>query len=109
MLDDNNKMWSPNNAEGHYGGYYSMSGALAHSVNVAAVRMVMEAGIAPVISLAQINGFNSVIPKVPSIALGSMNGSLEEMVTLYSTFARKGQVKDPFFLTKIEKAKVFHL
>ena len=102
MLDDNNKMWSPNNAEGHYGGYYSMSGALAHSVNVAAVRMVMEAGIAPVISLAQINGFNSVIPKVPSIALGSMNGSLEEMVTLYSTFARKGQVKDPFFLTKIE-------
>ncbi len=104
MLDDNNKMWSPNNAEGRYGGYYSMSGALAHSVNVAAVRMVMEAGIAPVISLAQKNGFNSVIPKVPSIALGAMNGSLEEMVTLYSTFARKGQVKEPFFLTKIETA-----
>jgi len=104
MLDDNNQMWTPNNAEGHYGGYYSMSGALAHSVNVAAVRMVMEAGIAPVISLAQKNGFNSVIPKVPSIALGSMNGSLEEMVTLYSTFARKGQVKEPFFLTKIETA-----
>ncbi len=104
MLNDNNKIWSPNNAEGHYGGYYSMAGALAHSVNVAAVRMIMEAGVAPVISLAQINGFNSVIPKVPSIALGSMNGSLEEMVTLYSTFARKGQVKEPFFLTKIEDA-----
>ncbi|HHB79250.1 MAG TPA: penicillin-binding protein [Saprospiraceae bacterium] len=104
MLDENNKYWTPNNAEGHYGGYYSMSGALAHSVNVAAVRMVMEAGIAPVISLAQINGFQSTIPKVPSIALGSMNGSLEEMVTLYSTFARKGQVKEPFFLTKIETA-----
>jgi len=104
MLDDNNKMWTPNNAEGHYGGYYSMGGALAHSVNVAAVRMVMEAGIAPVISLAHTNGFNSVIPKVPSIALGSMNGSLEEMVTLYATFARKGQVKKPFFLTKIETA-----
>ena len=104
MLDDHNKRWSPNNAEGHYGGYYSMSGALAHSVNVAAVRMVMEAGIAPVISLAQTNGFNSVIPKVPSIALGSMNGSLEEMVTLYATFAHKGLVKEPFFLTKIETA-----
>lgn len=102
MLDDDNKYWTPNNAEGHYGGYYSMGGALAHSVNVAAVRMVMEAGIAPVISLAQINGFNSIIPKVPSIALGSMSGSLEEMVSVYSTFARKGQVKEPYYLTRIE-------
>ena len=104
MLDDKNQRWAPNNAEGHYGGYYSMSGALAHSVNVAAVRMVMEAGIAPVISLAQKNGFQSIIPKVPSIALGSMNGSLKEMVTLYSTFAHNGQVKPPFFMTKIETA-----
>lgn len=103
-IPDENGYWTPNNAEGKYGGYYSMSGALAHSVNVAAVRMVMEAGIAPVISLAQINGFKSVIPKVPSIALGSMSGSLEEMVSLYATFARKGQVKDPFYLTRIETA-----
>ena len=102
---DDDKLWTPNNAEGHYGGYYSMSGALAHSVNVAAVRMVQEAGIAPVISLAHTNGFKSVIPKVPSIALGSMDGSLEDLVTLYSTFARKGQVKAPFYLTRIETAE----
>lgn len=103
-IRDEDKYWTPNNAEGHYGGYYSMSGALAHSVNVAAVRMVMEAGIAPVISLAQMNGFKSVIPKVPSIALGSMNGSLEEMVTMYTTMAGRGQVKEPFYLTRIETA-----
>src|SRR5690606_4952851 len=41
--------WSPGNYNEEYGGLYSMSGALKHSVNVAAVHTIFETGINNVI------------------------------------------------------------
>ncbi len=103
-IQDDDKWWTPANAEQHYGGYYSMAGALTHSVNVAAARMILQTGIAPVARLARRAGFQSDIPRVPSIALGSLSGSLEEMCTVYTSFARQGETIHPFYLSRIETA-----
>ena len=44
--------WTPQNADGEYGGYYSMEGGIRGSVNSVAVNLIMRAGVDSVIDLA---------------------------------------------------------
>ena len=97
--------WSPANADGAYGGKYSMKGALANSVNTVSVQVLMRAGMNHVISTAHKMGVESSIPAVPSIALGVANISLLEMVKAYCTFANGGTRVEPVYITSIEDAK----
>ncbi len=94
--------WQPQNADGVYGGVYSMAGGLRNSVNSVAVNLIMQTGIDPVRELAKEMGIVSEIPKVPAIALGATDASLYEMVQVYSTFANRGVRKKPIYLTRIE-------
>jgi len=91
--------WKPQNADGVYGGVYSMAGGLRN------VNLIMQTGIEPVRKLAQEMGIKSEIPKVPAIALGAADASLYEMVQVYSTFANRGIRKKPIYLTRIETAE----
>lgn len=94
--------WQPQNADGVYGGVYSMAGGLINSVNSVAVNLIMQTGVDPVRELAHQMGIKSEIPKVPAIALGATDASLYEMVQVYSTFANRGVRKKPIYLTRIE-------
>ncbi len=94
--------WQPQNADGVYGGVYSMAGGLRNSVNSVAVNLIMQTGVDPVRELAHEMGIKSEIPKVPAIALGATDASLYEMVQVYSTFANRGIRKKPIYLTRIE-------
>ena len=94
--------WSPRNADGIYGGVYSMQGGLTGSVNTISVSLIMQMGIDSVIQLAQEMGFSNEIPKGPAIALGAVDGSLYDMVQIYGTFANRGVKPEPYYLTRIE-------
>lgn len=94
--------WSPSNSDGNYEGYYSLKGGLAHSVNTITAEIIIETGVDPVISLAKKMGITSKIPRVPSIALGSAEISLLEMLNAYTTFLRDGRPKKSIGLLKIE-------
>ncbi|GAB4413504.1 MAG: transglycosylase domain-containing protein [Bacteroidia bacterium] len=96
--------WSPQNADGEFGGEYSMRGALAHSVNVATVNLLMELGPERVVALAHALGVESDLPPVPSLALGSGVVSLREMVQVYAAFANGGSRVEPVYLLRIEDA-----
>lgn len=98
---DNDETWVPRNSDGEYDLKYSMKGALMNSVNTISVKLLKRAGIDPIISLAKSMGIESEIPKVPSIALGTNNASLYEMVTTYCTFANNGEPIEPVYLTSI--------
>jgi len=93
--------WSPENADNRYGGYYSMQGAITHSINTIAPQVLMETGIENVITLADSMGVKSELPAVPSIALGSADISLLEMTTAYCAFPNKGIIPEPRFLLKV--------
>lgn len=97
--------WSPSNADGHYEGYYSMAGALARSVNTASVRYLMQAGFEPVASLAGNAGIGGPFPRVPSLALGTMEVSLLELTAAYAVFAGVGVPVAPQWLLRIEDAE----
>lgn len=95
--------WLPQNADGKYGGSYSMPGALTYSVNTISVKLIMEAGVQNVVNLAREMGITeSEIPTEPSIVLGSAGISLYEMVTAFSVFASRGQKVRPSAISRIE-------
>jgi len=105
--------WSPANASGDYGGVYSVKGGLVHSVNTISVQLLMEGGIDSTVALAGRMGLEDNYPRVPSLALGTMNASVREMAEAYSTFANKGIHRQGQVLYKIENQQgeileVFH-
>ncbi len=97
--------WEPQNSDGVYGGMLSMMGGLTNSVNTITVDMIMKTGIPEVVEMAKSLGIESEIPEYPSIALGTANISLFEMIQVYATFANKGIHSKPKYLLKIEDAK----
>lgn len=96
--------YEPRNADGEYGGIYSMRGALAHSVNVVAVALLDELGIDKVQNLAKEMGITSKMPRELGIALGSADISLFEMVQAFSAFPNRGLATELFYLTRVETA-----
>ncbi len=115
--DDKNfglpEAWSPSNAEGTFsGGMYNLYQALAYSKNSISVKLVMLLGsVEPIRGLLTRMGIDSsarrsdgslVIPRWPSIVLGSAELSVMEMTGAYTTFANNGTYIKPFFVYKIE-------
>ena len=94
--------WTPRNADRNYGGYYSLQGALTHSVNTVSAQLIMETGIKDVIRLAEKMGFNGDLPEVPSLALGTGTVSLYELVQAYSVFINEGYRVYPVYIRRIE-------
>lgn len=101
----NYENWSPRNADGIYGGAYSMAGGLMGSVNAISVNLIMRMGIDSVVDLAHQMGFTGYIPKKPAIALGAVDGSLYDLVKVYGTFANRGVRPEPYYLTRIETSQ----
>ena len=97
--------WTPQNSNGKYGGYYSVKGALANSMNTISVKLLMQAGIDSTIDLANKMGINSYLPPVPSMALGTGEVSLYEMVKAYGVFMNRGQKIEPRIIRRIEDSE----
>ena len=102
MKYGNMKPWSPKNSSGNYGGFETLKSALANSRNTITARLMNEIGPQPVINLASSLGVEQDIPAVPSIALGTPDLSVYEMVAAYSTFANQGVYTKPVMVTRIE-------
>jgi penicillin-binding protein 1A len=94
--------WTPRNADRSYGGYYSLQGALVNSVNTVSAGLIMETGIDSVIAMAHRGGITSPLPAVPSLALGTGEVSLFEMVRFYQAVANHGLSREPVLITSIE-------
>ena len=94
--------WTPRNSKGGYGGYYSIKGALTNSVNTISVKLLEETGIEEVIEHAGQMGIHGDLPEVLSLALGTGDVSLKEMVRAYSIFLNEGTLLEPVFLKRIE-------
>ncbi|MDG2371876.1 MAG: transglycosylase domain-containing protein [Flavobacteriaceae bacterium] len=94
--------WCPKNSGDKYGKNRTLKNALANSVNTVSARLMDKVGPRPVIDLARKMGITSRIPAVPSIALGTPDISLFEMVGAYGTFANKGIYVKPVMISTIE-------
>ena len=94
--------WCPKNSGDRYTGMRTLKNALANSVNTISARLIDKVGPGPVSKLAADLGISSKIPNVPSIALGTADLSVYEMVAAYGAFANQGIYVEPVMVTRIE-------
>jgi penicillin-binding protein 1A len=97
----NIKGWKPENFEHEYLGAVTLRQALANSLNTVAVRLGMELGPANVVRTAHRLGISSKLEANASIALGTSEVSLLELVGAYAPFANSGRGITPHVVLKI--------
>jgi penicillin-binding protein 1A len=102
ITDPSGNSWTPSNSDGKYGGMLALKEALANSVNCISAYLMKQFGPEAMIQVARKMGITSPIDVVPSIALGTADVSVYEMVGAYSTFANKGVWTEPNYILRIE-------
>jgi penicillin-binding protein 1A len=93
--------WKPENYSREYFGPVTLTQALAMSLNTVAVRVGMEVGPKNVVRTAHRLGIASKLDANASIALGTSEVSLTELVGAYAPFANGGQGVSPHVVNKI--------
>jgi penicillin-binding protein 1A len=95
------KAWVPRNYDGTYSGAITLRDALAYSKNAATVRLLEEVGVGPVKKVLRDLGIDEDIPDDLSIALGTANLTLLDLVKGFSAFANGGSRVSPLMVRRI--------
>jgi penicillin-binding protein 1A len=94
--------WSPSNFDKGFRGEISLEEALAQSVNTVAVRLVLQVGgPRTVIAVARRLGITSNLPLNDTIALGTGEVGLLELVGAYASFFNGGRLVTPYGISSI--------
>jgi penicillin-binding protein 1A len=104
------KGWKPENYTHEYFGSVTLTQALAMSLNTVAVRLGLEVGPKNVVRTAHRLGISSKLDANASIALGTSEVSVVELVGAYAPFSNGGLGVSPHVVTKIrtDKGKVLY-
>lgn len=99
----NNQTYSPKNYNDKYAeGPISMGAAIAYSDNIFAVKTNLFLGEEMLVNIANRVGITSELSPIPSLALGTEEVSLKEMVAGYASFANMGYKVESHFIEKVE-------
>ncbi|HEX6323312.1 MAG TPA: PBP1A family penicillin-binding protein [Vicinamibacterales bacterium] len=94
--------WMP--AGDHEAESYTLRRALTVSSNRAAAQLMQQVGMSSTIHTARRLGIESDLPAVPSLALGTGEVTLLEMVAAYGALANEGVWTRPTLITRVEDA-----
>ena len=83
-------MWTPENYENEYDGPITFRHALAHSRNIATIKVAEAAGYDHVADLWKKLGVGNAPKPYPSIALGVFEATPLEIATAYTIFPNLG-------------------
>ena len=97
------KTWSPSNVACTFTGEtISLKYAFAHSINSVAVQLTKIVGWQKVMEYAYKMGIKTKLEDVPSVAIGSSDVSLYELVNSYCPIVNGGYRVEPMLVTRIE-------
>jgi penicillin-binding protein 1A len=85
------KSWVPKNYDNTYAGPITLRDAIAYSKNAATVRLLDDVGVPAVRKVLRDLGIDDDIPNELTVALGTSNVTLLDLVKGYSAFANGGQ------------------
>jgi penicillin-binding protein 1B len=114
ILDEPTTFWfdgKPYNPKNHggYRGDVTLRYALAHSLNIPAVKLAQKVGYGQVVKVARNAGMNLQIRPTPSIALGSYEVTPLEIAGAYTIFANNGKLLKPSMLKAIRASEGGHV
>jgi penicillin-binding protein 1A len=95
------KTWKPENYGKKFHGMVSLRDALAHSHNLATVRLLDKVGIKNVIDFARQIGITSPLAPDLSLGLGSSSMGLMELTSAYGVFLNQGSRAEPFAVLSV--------
>ena len=100
---ENDKTYSPKNYNDKYPNKpISMAAAISYSDNIYAVKTHLFLGEETLVNIAHRIGINEQLEPIPSLALGTKELTLEEMMEAYGTLASGGYKNEPYLIEKIE-------
>ncbi len=99
----NGKRWAPTNFDHTFGGKLTLREAIKHSVNLVAIRAIMEiAPVQQVISYAHRMGIKTQLPPYESLAIGTGEVVPLEITSAYGVFPNEGVYVEPISILRIE-------
>ena len=93
--------WQPRDNIGRYQGEMTLAEGLAQSINTIAVQVAQRAGIRNVVAAAHRLGISSELAPEMSLALGTNEVNLLELVSAYAPFANGGNGAWPHAIAEI--------
>ncbi len=93
------RAWEPENFDKRFRGDVSLRYALENSLNLPAVYVSQKVGIDSVAHTFELFRLGSHIPAVPSIALGSIDTTLQRLTAAYAALANGGHYVAPRLYT----------
>ncbi len=96
--------WKPKNYSRYFVGPTTVRDALTHSRNVVTIKILRDIGVSYAIRYARRLGVTSPLSPDLSLALGSSEITLRELLVVYSVFAMEGMRPDPISIHKIVDA-----
>ncbi|MFH1679505.1 MAG: PBP1A family penicillin-binding protein [Candidatus Eisenbacteria bacterium] len=94
--------WRPGNYHRDFSGLVTLRTALAKSINLPAVKLVLALGPEKAVEAAKVLGIESTIDPLPALALGSEEVNLLELTKAYSVFRNGGILVEPAAIDRIE-------
>ena len=94
--------WRPNNYDAEFAGPLPARKALARSINIPAIKVADQVGLQTVIDYAHRMGVRSQMKPYMSLALGTMEVDLLEMVSAFGVLAAGGIKAEPVAILRIE-------
>jgi penicillin-binding protein 1A len=102
LINPDGTRWTPHNYDNSVSGLMSLRDALKGSKNLVSIRLIQEIGPELVADYARRMGITTRIRAVPSLALGSSEVYLQELVSAYGIFANNGVHVKPISILRIE-------
>jgi penicillin-binding protein 1B len=96
-----NQTYTPANFKHEFMGQVTLRQAMAHSLNVAAVKVGQRAGFENVVAVARQAGMNEDIRPTPAVALGAYQVTPLEIARAYTIFANGGNLVQPEFIAEM--------
>lgn len=93
--------WRPENFDHVFNGPITIRNAIARSINLVAIQVLMKVGPEKVVEYARKMGLKYDLPAVPSLAIGACEVTPMELTSAYSIFPNHGIQATPYFIEKI--------
>jgi len=99
--DNAGNVWKPQNFDHEFHGPTTLRNALVHSRNIVTIKLLQNIGVDYAAAYAANMGIVSPVAKNLTMALGTSEVTLQELVRSYGVLANQGRKVEPFFIRKI--------
>jgi penicillin-binding protein 1A len=100
---DRRHVWEPKNFDESFEGSVTVRDALVRSKNVATVRLAQDVGFGQVADNAERAGLEGPVPRLPSMALGTVSVSPLQLAAAYTAFASLGEGSTPRLVLEVDR------